>query len=171
MNPIQSEGCGSVKVVKEFEKTVNECLNGGNRDDSASHLLSLKRPLEVMAACVTSTQSLLQAMTTDKSSKSFKKIPAQYQQMLLIASSIGQAIPKSLSEEALDFFSQSNSLHGQLKLNSLLESARLQVSVSPALAILLQSGCFLWSNVFIPSGLAASVLTADNVIRSRRTTL
>jgi len=66
----------------------------------------------------------------------------------------------------MDFFSHSNSLHGQLKLNSLLEAARLQVSVSPALATLLQNGCFLWSNAFTPSGLAASVMTTENVIRS-----
>jgi hypothetical protein len=39
------EGCGSVNVVKEFKKTVQECLNttGVNPDDSASHLLSLKK--------------------------------------------------------------------------------------------------------------------------------
>jgi hypothetical protein len=34
-----------VNVVKEFKKTVQECLNttGVNPDDSASHLLSLKK--------------------------------------------------------------------------------------------------------------------------------
>jgi len=78
VHPVQSEGCGSVKVVKEFEKTIMDSLNGGNSDNSGSHLLSLKRPLEVMAASVTSTQFLLQSMSqiqhqvSDKSSKSFK---------------------------------------------------------------------------------------------------
>ena len=172
VQPIQSEGCGSVKVVKEFEKTTMDCLNGGTSDNSGSHLLSLKRPLEIMAASVTSTQSLLQSMSqiqhqvSDKSSKSFKKIPVQYQNMLLVASSVGQAIPESLNEDAMDFFSNSNSMHGQLKLNSMLEAARLQVSVSPALATCLQNGCFLWTNVFTPSGLAGSVMTTENVIRA-----
>ena len=45
VNMILSEGCGSVHVVKEFEKTVQECLNGVNPDDSASHLLSLKKDI------------------------------------------------------------------------------------------------------------------------------
>jgi len=161
-----------MKVVKEFEKTIMDSLNGGNSDDSGSHLLSLKRPLEVMAASVTSMQSLLQSVSqiqhqvSDKSSKSFKKIPAQYQNMLLVACSVGQAIPESLNKDATDFFSNSNSLHGQLKLNSVLEGARLQVSVSPALETLLQNGCFLWMNAFTPSGLAGSVMTTENVIRS-----
>ena len=39
-----------------------------------------------------------------------------------------------ISEDVMDFFSQLNSLHGQMKLNSLLELERLQVSFSPALA-------------------------------------
>jgi len=84
--------------------------------------------------------------------------------MLLVASTVGQAIPESLNEDVMDFFSNSDSLHGQLKLNSLLEAARLKVSVSPALATCLQIGCFLWTNVFTPSGLAGSLMTTENVI-------
>ena len=34
VKPVQSEGCGSVKVVKECEKTVKKCLSGCNTDDS-----------------------------------------------------------------------------------------------------------------------------------------
>ena len=81
--------------------------------------------------------------------------------MLLVASSIGQAIPSKLEDGAMEFFSQANSVHAQLMLNSILENARLQVSLSPALATLLLSGSFLWSNPITPSGLASSVLTTE----------
>ena len=39
VQPIQSEGCGSVKVVKEFEKTTMDCLNGGTSDNSGVTIL------------------------------------------------------------------------------------------------------------------------------------
>jgi hypothetical protein len=56
--------------------------------------------------------------------------------MLLVASSVGQAMPSKLEDGAMEFFSSVNSVHAQLMLNSILENARLQVSVSPALATL-----------------------------------
>ena len=166
---IQSQACGNVTLVQSFAKVEKECLKGTSNDSSFS---ALQRPLEMMVASATTTQGMLQTLsqfqvqTSEKSSKSFKKIPSLYQNMLLVASSIGQAIPSKLEDEAMEFFSQANSVHAQLMLNSILENARLQVSVSPALATLLLSGSFLWSNPITPSGLASSVLTTEGILRN-----
>ena len=166
---IHSQACCNVTLVQSFEQMTKECLKGTSNDSS---LASLQRPLETLVASATTTQGLLQTLsqvqvqTSDKSSKSFKKIPALYQNMLLVASSVGQAMPSKLDDSAMEFFSQPNSMHAQLVLNSILETARLQVSVSPALATLFLSGSFLWSNPITPSGLASSVLTTEGILRN-----
>jgi len=59
-----------------------------------------------MVAFLTTTQGMLQTLsqvqvqTSEKSSKSFKKIPALYQNMILVASSIGQTVPSKLEDSA-----------------------------------------------------------------------
>ena len=58
--------------------------------------------------------------------------------MLLVASSLGEAVPKELGEEAKEFFSQSTVLNAQLFLNSFLENLKLEVSVTLAQATILQ---------------------------------
>jgi hypothetical protein len=166
---IQSQACGNVTLVQSFAKGEKECLRGTSNDPSFS---ALQRPLEMMVASATTTQGMLQTLsqfqvqTSEKTSKSFKKIPSLYQNMLLVASSVGQATPSKLEDGAMEFFSSVNSVHAQLMLNSILENARLQVSVSPALATLLLSGSFLWSNPITPSGLASSVLTTEGILRN-----
>ena len=61
-----------MKVVKEFEKTIMDSLNGGNSDNSGSHLLSLKRPLEVMAASVTQNPFRILLIEVDRNESDTK---------------------------------------------------------------------------------------------------
>jgi len=111
--------------MQSFEKMEREYLHGPSNNSS---LASLQRPLEMMVASATTTQGMLQTLsqvqvqTSEQSSKSFKKIPALYQNMLLVPS----GVPSKLEDSAMEFFSQSNSMHAQLILNSILETARLQ---------------------------------------------
>ena len=84
--------------------------------------------------------------------------------MLLVASCTGEARPNALNDTAMEFFSQANSFNAQIMLNSLLEEAMLQVSVSPAVATLLFNGSFLWTNYLTPSGFSAVVLSSENAV-------
>jgi len=168
VKPIQSQACGNITLMQSFEKMERECLHGPSNNSS---LASLQGPPEMMVASVTTTRGMLQTLsqvqvqTSIKISKSFKKIPTLYQNMLLVTSGIGQTVPSKLEDSVMEFFNQSNSMHAQLILDSILETAQLQVSVSPALATLFLSGSFLWSNPIAPSGLASSVLTTEGTLR------
>ena len=78
---IQSQACGNVTLVQSFAKVEKDCLRGTSNDPSFS---ALQRPLEMMVASATTTQGMLQTpsqfqvQTSEKSSKSFKKIFHRY---------------------------------------------------------------------------------------------
>jgi hypothetical protein len=126
--------------------------------------------LEALASSALTSQSMLlqmtsnQAKTTERTSRSFKKIPTKYQNMLLVASSTGEARSNALNDTVMEFFSQENSFNAQIILNSLLEEAMLQVSVLPAVATLLFNGSFLWTNYLTQSGFSAAVLSSENAV-------
>ena len=133
---------------------------------------SLKRPFEVLAATCSSTSDFmekltqLQSQSNEKTSKSFKKIPAKYQQMILVASSVGEVTEVEYTADAAEFFKCSNTLHAQVMLNSLMETEGIECSVSPAVATTLLHGSFLWRNQLSPAGLASSVLSTEGVMRT-----
>jgi hypothetical protein len=126
--------------------------------------------LKALASSALTSQSMLlqmpsnQAKTMERTSRSFKKIPTKYQNMLLVASSTGEARSNALNDTVMEFFSQANSFNAQIILNSLLEEAMLQVSVYPAVATLLFNGSFLWTNCMTPSGFLAVVLSSENAV-------
>ena len=136
------------------------------------HLESVfKRPLEILATSSSSTNELMQKLSSsqsssEKSTKSFTKIAPKYQKMILIASSQGEVVPSELSPEAMEFFSQSSTLHAQIFLNSLLESERIECQISPAMTTSLMHGSFLWSSSLSPSGLASSVISSSDLLTS-----
>ena len=134
--------------------------------------MSLKRPFEVLAATSSSTTEFMEKLTqlqtqnNEKSSKTFKKIPAKYQQMILIASSESEVTKVEYDADASEFFRCSTPLHAQVMINSLLEAEGIECSVSTAMSTTLLYGSFLWRNALSPAGLAASVLTSEGIIRS-----
>ena len=133
---------------------------------------SLKRPFEVLAATSSSTTDFMEKLTLlhsqnqEKSSKTFKKIPAKYQQMILVAASVGEVTEVDYDADAAEFFKCSTTLHAQVMLNSLFEAEGVDCSVSAAVATTLLYGSFLWKNPLSPSGLAASVLSSEGFMRS-----
>ena len=134
--------------------------------------MSLKRPFEVLAATSSSTTEFMEKLTqlqtqnNEKSSKTFKKIPAKYQQMILIASSESEVTKVEYDADASEFFRCSTPLHAQVMINSLLEAEGIECSVSTAMSTTLLYGSFLWRNALSPAGLAASVLTSEGIICS-----
>ena len=169
--------CQSKILKSRFSNLEHSLLGPNNPPDTAivpSQNIEqiLRRPLEILATTSTSTQDFLQKLTqiqsqsTDKSTRSFKKIAPKYQRMLLIASSQGEALPSDLNNDALDFFSQANVLNAQIYLNSLFDSKQIECAVSPALTTSLMHGSFLWASTLTPSGLASSVLSSLDVIRA-----
>ena len=110
--------------------------------------------------------TLLHSQNQEKSSKTFKKIPAKYQQMILVAASVGEVTEVDYDADAAEFFKCSTTLHAQVMLNSLFEAEGVDCSVSAAVATTLLYGSFLWKNPLSPSGLAASVLSSEGFMRS-----
>ena len=108
----------------------------------------------------------MQSKTGKKASKTFKKIPAKYQQMILVAASSSEVTEVDYDATAVEFFKCSTPLHAQVMLNSLFETEGIECSVSPALATTLLYGSFLWRNSLSQSGLAASVLTSEGLLRN-----
>jgi hypothetical protein len=131
----------------------------------------LKRPLELIGTSILSQQDFLRQLTTmqassnDKTSKSFKKIPPKYQNMILVASSTGQVTETEPNVLAAQFFKSSSLLNANIMLNSLFETEQLDCSVSNAVTNAFMRGSFLWTNAVTPSGLAASVITTEDLLR------
>jgi hypothetical protein len=104
--------------------------------------------------------------TNEKLSRSFTKLPAQYQNMILVASSQGEVTAMEINEQAKAFFKCTNQLSANVMLNCLLEMKQIDCSVSSAMTQALMCGCFLWKNAVTPSGFAASAITSEDCIRN-----
>ena len=166
-----------ITATLKFLKLENTSL-GSNKPPNTVAIHSnslgqvLQRPLEILATSSSSAQEFLQKLTqiqsqsNDKSARSFKQLAPKYQCMLLVASSQGEAIPIDLNKDALDFFSQSSVLNAQIYLNSLLDSLKIECSASSALTTSLMHRSFLWASTLTPSGLASSVISSVDIIRT-----
>ena len=70
----------------------------------------MQRLLEQLLASASSNQDILQTLTEmqavseDKSPKSFKKIPVKYQKMILVASSVNKATIVELKPKVAELF-------------------------------------------------------------------
>ena len=160
---------GITSQMKAFEK-LHFTQVGQAQDQVAQALVA---PLEQLAASSRTTQETLLKLSetqekspSSASDKSFAKIPESYRNMLLNASSIGQAKPSSLQEEAMDFFKQSGIKQAHILLNSLLDGKGIRVSIPHSVVNALFCGAFKWSNLATPSGFAASVLETESYLRN-----
>ena len=166
-------GCSSKKIsLKLTEITSKEIPKNHDVAKSISEKveLSLKRPFEVLAATSSSTTDFMEKLTqlqsqnSDKCTKSFKKIPQKYQNMILVASSVSEVTELDYQADGSNFFKCSSTLNTLVMLNSLLETEGIECSVSAAVATALLYGSFLWKDSLSPSGFAASVLTSEGVL-------
>ena len=167
------------RIKKKLDDIENSCLDRSNKktndtlDENFATALGnhLKRPLEIIATSNTTQSDILRSFQTqhekanDKSSKSFTKLPNEYQNMLLVASSQGEVTAMEINEQAKAFFKCSNNLNANIMLNSLLETSGIDCSVSTAMTQALMCGCFLWRNALTPSGFAASVIVSQDNLR------
>ena len=132
----------------------------------------LKRPLEIIATSNTTQSDILRSFqvqhekTNEKSSRSFTKLPSQYQNMILVASSQGEVTAMELNDQASAFFKCSNHLSANVMLNCLLETKQIDCSISTAMTQALMCGCFLWRNAITPSGFAASAIVSEDTVRN-----
>ena len=170
-------GCTSEKLAESFSKITMSCLDVVSKDVTPDSLLdkveqSLKRPFEVLAASSSSTSDFmekltqLQSQSNEKSSKSFKRIPTKYQNMILVASSVSEITVLEYDADGKEFFKSSSILNAQVMLNSLLESEGIDCSVSSAMTAALALGSFLWKDNISPSGFASAVISSESFIRS-----
>ena len=170
-------GCNNITVSTYFKELEAQTLATQphahtTTDMSAAVGETLKRPFEVLATTASTTAEFVEKLThlqrqsNDKATKSFKKIPNKYQNMILVASSTGEATNAVYEQEATEFFKTTNVLHAQVLLNSELEAAKLDCTISPAMATSLSHGGFLWSSPLTPSGFAASIIISEGVLRT-----
>ena len=173
--PVPVANCSDEVVVSSLQKIKDGCLNASsNVSEIISNQVerSLKRPFEVLASSSASTTDFMEKLTnlqssaSEKSAKSFSKLPSKYSQMILVASSIGEATLQNYDADGAEFFKSSNNLNAQILLNSRLEAESIDCSVSPAMTTSLLVGGFLWKNPFCPSGFASSVLSSEGIFRS-----
>ena len=135
---------------------------------------ALVATLAQLAASSKTTQEALLKMlaiqekgpSASASEKSFAKIPESYRNMLLNASSIGEARPSKLIDEAMEFFKLSDIRQAHIHLNSVLDSKGVRVSIPHLVINTLYCGAFKWSNLATPSGFAASVLEMESYLRN-----
>jgi hypothetical protein len=177
INPTPSMGCNNEALASALSIKKQQCLNVSetlSTQDSISAQVenSLKRPFEVLAASSSSTSEFMEKLTqlqstnNEKSTKSFRKIPTKYQNMILVASSVGEVTELDYSADAAEFFKCSNTLHAQVMLNSQFETEGIECSASSAVTATLMFGSFLWRNALSPSGFAASVLSSEGIFRT-----
>ena len=143
---------------------------------NSSHTVSqaLIAPLAQLAASSRTTQEALLKLTEthekgssfSSSEKSFAKIPDSYRNMLLNASSVGEAKPSALNEEAMDFFKLPGIKQAHIHLNSMIESKGIRVSIPHSVVNALYYGAFKWTNMATPSGFASSVLETETYLRN-----
>ena len=133
----------------------------------------LQRPLEIIASSSSHTKDYLdrlnqqmQQSSSEKNTRSFKKLAKKYQKMILTASSSGNVTAQEINEEAREFFNQSSTLNAQIYLNSFLEAREIECTISSALATVLMHGSLTWSNEVTPSGLASSVISSRDIIHN-----
>lgn len=169
--------CSNEMMAKKFQELVTKTLS--NTTNAASNVAmsnamgdTLKRPFEVLATSASTTADFVEKLTqlqkqsNDKTTKSFKKIPTKYQNMILIATSTGEATNVDYDQAAVEFFKTTNVLHAQVLLNSEMEGAKIDCTISPAMATTLSHGGFLWSNPLTPSGFAASNIISEGIFRT-----
>jgi hypothetical protein len=170
-------GCSNERVAMYFKDLEASTLEAQPRADNSVAMSTavgetLKRPFEVLATSASTTADFVEKLThlqrqsNDKATKSFKKIPAKYQNMILVASSTGEATNAIYEQAAAEFFKTTNVLNAQVLLNSELEAAKLDCTVSPAMATALSHGGFLWASPLTPSGFAASVIISEGTLRT-----
>ena len=174
----------TVNTNSRLRETLNalslQCLDTTNNTENTRTPLDiadalgdhLKRPLEIIATSNSTQSDILRAFqaqhekTNEKSSRSFTKLPAQYQNMILVASSQGEVTAMEINDQAKAFFKCPNHLSANVMLNCLLETKQIDCSISTAMTQALMCGCFLWRNAITPSGFAASAIVSEDCIRN-----
>ena len=167
------------RVKKKIDEITSSCLSvqkpsKNQFDANFAETLGnhLKRPLEIIATSNSTQSDILRSFqsqhekSNEKSSRSFTKLPTEYQNMILVASSQGEVTAMEINDRAMAFFKCTNNLNANIMLNSLLETEGIDCSVSTAMTQSLMCGCFLWRNALTPSGFAASVIVSQDNIRN-----
>ena len=177
IQPTPAMACSNEVVARKFKDIETELLSLPSNDNNTAAMStamgeSLKRPFEVLATTASTTADFVEKLTqlqrqsNEKSTRSFKKIPIKYQNMLLVATSTGEATNVDYEQTATEFFKTTNILHAQVLLNSEMEAAKLDCTIPPAMATSLSHGGFLWTNPLTPSGFAASTIVSEGILRT-----
>ena len=170
----------SKRVREKLNGITNQCIGQTREQNTEPRSIELadalgthlRRPLEIIATSNSTQSDILRSFqaqhekSNEKSSRSFTKLPAQYQNMILVASSQGEVTAMEINDHAKAFFKCTNHLSANVMLNCLLETKQIDCSISTAMTQALMCGCFLWRNSITPSGFAASAIVSEDCIRN-----
>ena len=173
IDQIQFSNCVNEALSKRLKEFMSASLTASGTENQAQVVSqALVGPLQQLAASSRTTQEALLKLTetqekrdSSSSEKSFSKIPESYKNMLLNASSIGEAKPSTLTNQAMEFFKLPGIKQAHVHLNSMMESKGIRVSIPHAVVNALYYGAFKWTNLATPSGFAASVLVTESYLR------
>jgi hypothetical protein len=111
----------------------------------------------------TPTLGELQTKSSETAAKSFKRVPPQYQHMMIIASSQGSMVSNEINDEAKKFFASPDRAQAQLFLNTRLEEEGIECTVSTAMTTLFTYGNLIWTSTVTPSGLLSMVISSKDL--------
>ena len=174
---IPSTLCSIPTVIQALKATTTKDLHQGITRTEIDHhphareeiTQTITRPLEMPASSAASNQDFLrkltqiQSQTNDKTSKSFKKLPLKYQNMIKVASSIGEVTALDITDNANEFFKSSSVLNAEILLNTIMETEKIECCIPTSMATSLLHGSFLWTNSITPSGLSCSVINSEDL--------
>ena len=144
-------------LIKDVQLATNACLINHLNAALPTHQVEihrtlvsdqLKKQLKLIGTSMMSRQYFLcqlttmQATSSDKSSKSFKKLPPKYQNMMLVAARKGEVMEVELNDQASAFFKCSIFLNANIILNSFFEAEIVECSVSNAATAALTRSSF-----------------------------
>ena len=144
-------------------------LNQISQSQTTQSLASLQTPIDIIATNSATNQDVLvkltelQTKSTESTTKSFKRVPPQYQHMMLVAASQGTVVATDINENAKKFFATPDRVQAQLFLNTLLEKDGIECTISTALTTLFSYGNFLWTSTVTPSGLSSMVISSKDL--------
>jgi hypothetical protein len=171
--------CGIPAVIKALKSKAERAFISRNntpieqieRANNQNFTESISKPLEMLASSAASNQDFLRKLTqiqtqsNDKTSKTFKKLPSKYQNMIKVASSVGEVTALDITSEANDFFKSSSILNAEILLNTIMETEKIDCTIPTSMATALLHGSFLWTNSITPSGLACSIILSDDTFK------
>ena len=83
--------------------------------------------------------------------------------MIKVMSSVGKVTALDITDNANEFFKSSSILNVEILLNTIMETKKIEWSITTSMAMSLLHGSFFWTNSMTPSGLTCSIINSEDI--------